>query len=97
MKVVRVLTTVLLLRSLRRDTSATEGLNLSDLIAHMPEVDQAFGNLVPLQEVDDENIITLISHRVKSASLRYSAFLDSYAYLMMLQQCVAGSDLISLS
>ena len=62
------------------------------LMPHLPEIDPALGNLVPLgADFTDEEIHALAAHRAESAALRYSAFVDAFAYVIGCQlpgECV---------
>ena len=99
MKVGKFLATVLILLNHGSETTVVKALNLnlSTLIEHMPDIDQAFGNMIALEGFDDEHILMLMGQRLISAEAKFSAFLDSYSYVKILQKCDATTDLVSLS
>ena len=53
------------------------------MMPHLPAIDPALGNLIPVgDDFGDEEIGALARQRSESASLRYSAFEDQYAFVI---------------
>lgn len=53
------------------------------MIPHLPAIDPALGNLIPVgDDFVDEEIGALARQRSESASLRYSAFEDQYGFVI---------------
>ena len=65
------------------------------MIPHLPAIDPAFGNLIPVgDDFSDEEIHALARQRSDSASqLAYSAFTDQYAFVI---GCQIGDDCVKM-